>query len=104
MRLMHHCVEGQHETWDLLHPSPGGRTFKQASPEHVVHGPVATLVDGIPLRMVGKGQHTLDPQRAHQFPPDIPHKFATTIGQEEARRAEVRDDMSKESFITVLAV
>ena len=38
----------------------------------------------------------LSSQRAHQFPPDIPHKFATTIGQEAARRAEVRYDMPKE--------
>ena len=61
MRLMYHRTEGQHEAWDLLHPSPGGRAFKQASPEHVIHGLVATLVDGIPLRMVRRGQHTLDP-------------------------------------------
>ena len=59
---------------------------------------MASLVDGIPLRMVGRGQHTLDPQRAHQFPPDIPHKFETTIGQEAARCAEVRYDMPKEGI------
>ena len=46
--------------------------------------------------MVGRGQHTLDTQRAHQFPPDIPHKFATTIRQKAARCAEVRYDMLKE--------
>ena len=96
MRLVHHGVEGQHEAWDLFHPSPGGCTFKQASPELVIHGPMASLVDGIPLRMVGRGQHMLDTQRAHQFPPDIPDKFATTIRQEVARCAEVRYDMPKE--------
>ena len=98
MRLVHHGVDGQHEAWDLFQPSPGGCTFKQASPEHVIYGPMASLVDGIPLRMVGRGQHTLDPQRVHQFPPDIPHKFATTIGQEAARCAEVRYDMPKEGI------
>ena len=96
MRLVHHGVEGQHEAWDLLHPSPRGCTLKQASPEHVVHGLMALLVDSIPLKMVGRGQHPLDAQRAHQFPPDIPHKFVTTIKQKAARCAEVRYDMPKE--------
>ena len=96
MRLVHHCVEGQHDAWDLLHLCLGGRACKQACPEHVVHGPVATLVDGIPIRMVRRGQHTLDPQRVHQFPPDFTHEFATTVGQEAARSAEIRDDMPEE--------
>ena len=65
MRLVHHNAEGQHEAWDLLHPSPRGCALKQVSPEHVAHGPMAPLVDGIPLRMVGRGQHTLDPQGAN---------------------------------------
>ena len=65
MRFMDHRVEGQYDTWDLLHPCLGRRALKQASPEHVIHGPVATLVDGIPLGMVWRGQHALDPQRAH---------------------------------------
>ena len=96
MRLVQHRVEGQHNAWDLLHPCLGGRAFKQASPEHVIHGLVATLIDGIPLRMVRRGQHALDPQRAHQFPPDFTHEFATTVGQEAARSTEIRDDMPEE--------
>ena len=96
MRLVHHRVEGQHDAWDLRHPCLGGRAFKQESPEHVIHGPVATLVGGIRLRMVRRGQHTLDPQRAHQFPPDFTHEFATTVGQEAVRSAEIWDDMPEE--------
>ena len=96
MRLVHHRVEGQHNAWDLLHPGLGVRALKQASPEHVIHGPVATLVDGIPLRMVRRDQHTLDPQRAHQLPSDFAHELATTVRQEAARGAKIWDDMPEE--------
>ena len=61
---MDHRVESQHDAWDLLHPRLGGSAFKQASSEHVVHGPMAALVDGVPLRMVRRSQEALDAQRA----------------------------------------
>ena len=38
----------------------------------------------------------MDPQRAHQFPTDFTHEFATTIGQEAARGTEIQDDMPEE--------
>ena len=40
----------------LFYPGPGGGTIKQASPEHIVYGPMAPLVDGVPLWMVGGGE------------------------------------------------
>ena len=36
--------------------STHAREGTPASPEHVINGPVAPLVDGIPLRMVGRGE------------------------------------------------
>ena len=41
---------------DLVYPCPGGSTIKQASPEYVINSPMAPLVDGVPLRMVGRGE------------------------------------------------
>ena len=35
---------------------PGLLSSKQASPEHVVNGPVAPLVNGVSLGMVGRGE------------------------------------------------
>ena len=70
--LMGHRVESQHDAWDLLHPCLGGSALKQTSSEHVIHGLMATLVDGIPLRMVRRSQDTLDSQRAHQLPQTSP--------------------------------
>ena len=62
VRFMGHRVESQHDARNLLHPCPGGSALKQASSEHFIHGPMATLVDGIPLRMVRRSQDTLDSQ------------------------------------------
>ena len=56
MGLMGHGVQCQHDAGDLVYPCPGGDTIKQASPEHVIDGPVAPLVDGVPLGMVGRGE------------------------------------------------
>ena len=47
--------------------------------------------------MAKRGQHTLDNQRAHQFPLDFTHEFVTTVGQEAVRSAEIQDDMPEES-------
>ena len=65
MGFVDHCVQSQHNAGNLLHPGPGGRTIKQASPEHIIDGPMAPLVDGVALRMVGGGQQLLDSQRTH---------------------------------------
>ena len=41
---------------DFVYPGPGGSTIKQASPEHIIDDPMAPLVDGVPLWMVGGGE------------------------------------------------
>ena len=56
MGLMGHGVQCQHDAGDLVYPCPGGSTIKQASPEHVINGPMAPLVDGVPFRMLGRGE------------------------------------------------
>ena len=56
MGLMGHGVQCQHDAGDLVYPCPGGDTIKQASQEHVIDGPVAPPVDGVPLGMVGRGE------------------------------------------------
>ena len=52
MGLVDHGVQCQHDAGNLLYPGSGGGAIKQASPEHIVYGPMAPLVDGVPLRMV----------------------------------------------------
>ena len=56
MGLMGHGVQCQPDAVDLVYPCPGGDTIKQASPEHVVDGSVAPLVNGVSLGMVGRGE------------------------------------------------
>ena len=56
MGLMGHGVQCQHDVGDFVYPGPGGSTIKQASPEHIIYGPMAPLVDGVSLRMVGGGE------------------------------------------------
>ena len=56
MGLVGHGVQCQHDAGDFVYPGPGGGTIKQASPEHIVYGPMAPLVDGVPLWMVGGGE------------------------------------------------
>ena len=56
MGLMHHGIQRQHDGGDLVYPCPRGNTLKQASPEHIVYGPMAPLVDGVVLGMVGRGK------------------------------------------------
>ena len=46
MGFMHHGIQRQHDAGDLVHPCPRGNTLKQASPEHIIYGPMAPLVDG----------------------------------------------------------
>ena len=96
--LMGHRVESQHDARDFLHSCLGGSALKQASSEHVIHSPMATLVDGIPLRMVRRSQDALDSQRVHQPPPNITHKLTTAVGQETAWGAKIWNHMPEESF------
>ena len=55
MGLVGHGVQSQHDAGNPLHPCPEGRTIKQASQEHIIDSPMAPLVDGVALRMVGGG-------------------------------------------------
>ena len=63
----------------LVYPCPRGNTLKQASPEHIVYGPMAPLVDGVTLGMVGGGKQPLDCQGASQFSPNLANKFPATV-------------------------
>ena len=56
MGLMGHGVQCQHDAGDFVYPCPGGSTIKQASPKHIIDGPMVPLVDGVPLQMVGGGE------------------------------------------------
>ena len=56
MGFMNHGVQSQHNARNLFHPCPGRRTIKQASLEHIIDGPMAPLVDGVALWVVGGGQ------------------------------------------------
>ena len=56
MGLMGHGIQCQHDAGDLIYPCPRGNTIKQASPEHIIYGPVAPLVNGVALGMVGRGE------------------------------------------------
>ena len=97
MGLVNHGVPSQHDAGDLIHPGRGWGTIKQMSPEHIVNGPMAPFVDGVPFRMVGGGQQPLDPQRARELPPDFTHELAAPVGQEAARSAKIGHDMAEES-------
>ena len=55
MGLMYHGIQRQHDAGDLVYPFPRGNTLKQASPEHIINGPMDPLVDGVTLGMVGGG-------------------------------------------------
>ena len=98
MRFMWHGVERQHDPGDLVNPCPGGGTFEQASAEHVVERPVTPLINGIALGMVGRSEHSLDPERAQQLAPYLAHKLSSSVREEPARRAEVGDHMPKEGL------
>ena len=55
MGLMYHGIQRQHDAGNLIYPHPRGNAPKQVSPEHIVNGPMAPLVDGVTLGMVGEG-------------------------------------------------
>ena len=98
MRLMRHEVEGQHNPRDLVNPCLGGGAFEQASAEHVVERPVASLIDGVAFGIVGGSEYPLDPEGAQQLGPYFAHKFTSTVREETARRAEVWNHMPKEGL------
>ena len=98
MRLMRHGVEGQHDPRDLVNPCLRGGAFEQASAEHVVERPVASLIDGVAFGMVGGSENPLYPEGAQQLGPNCAHKFSSTVGEEPARRAEIRNHMPKEGL------
>ena len=79
MGLMDHGIQRQHDAEDLIHLCPRGNTIKQASPEHIVYGPMAPLVNGVTLGMVRGGEQPLDPQGVSQFGPDLTNKFAAMV-------------------------
>ena len=56
MGLMDHGIQRQHDAGDFSHPLSRGQIPQLASPEHVIHGPVAALIDGIALGVVRRGQ------------------------------------------------
>ena len=98
MRFMRHGVEGQHDPRDLVNPCFRGGAFKQASAEHVVERPVASLIDGVAFGMVGGSENPLYPEGEQQLGPNCAHKFSSMVGEELARRAEIRDHMPKEGL------
>ena len=98
MRFVGHGVEGQHDPGDLVNPCLGGRTFEQASTEHVVELPVAPLFNGISFGMVGRSEYSLDPEGAQQLAPYLAYKFSSSVREEPARRAEVGDHIPKEGL------
>ena len=98
MRFVWHGVERQHDPGDLVNPCLGGRTFEQASTEHVVERPVAPLISGISFGMVGRSEYSLDPEGVQQLVPYLAHKLSSSVREEPARRAKVRDHMPKEGL------
>ena len=62
MRFVGYGVERQHDAGDFVHSCLGGRAFEQACVEHIVKRPVTTLVNSIPLGVIGRREHPLDPE------------------------------------------
>ena len=96
--LMMHGIEGQHDPRDLVNPCLRGRTFEEASAEHVIKRPMAPLVDSVALGMVGGSENPLYPQGAQQLCPDVTYELTSTVGKEPARGAGVWDHVAKEGF------
>ena len=79
MGFMNHGIQRQHDAGDLIHPCPRANTLKQASPAHIIYGPMAPLVDGVTLGMVRRGKQPLDPQGVSQLGPNFANKFTATV-------------------------
>ena len=98
MRFVWHGVERQHDPGDIVSPCLGGRTFEQASMEHVVEHPLAPLINGISFGMVWRSEYSLDPEGAQQLAPYLAHKLSSSVKEEPARRAGEGDHMPKEGL------
>ena len=79
MRLMRYGVEGQHDPRDLVNPCLRGGAFGQASAEHVVERPVASLIDGVAFEMVGGSENPLYPEGVQQLGPYCAHNFTSMV-------------------------
>ena len=95
---MRHGVEGQHDPRDLVNPCLGGGAFEQASAEHVVERPVASLIDGVAFGMVGGSENPLYPEGAHNLVHISLTNSRPTVGKEPALCAKVRNHMLKEGL------
>ena len=98
MRFVGHGVEGQHNAGDFVNPCLGGRAFEQASAEHIIERPVAMLINSIPFGVIGRLEHSLDPEGAQQLAPYFTYKFSPSIREKPTRRAKVGDYMAEESL------
>ena len=98
MRFVRHGVQGQHDPGDLVNTRLGGRTFEQASMEHVVERPVAPLINGISFGMVGRSEYSLDPEGAQQLAPYLAHKLLSSFREDPALSAVVGDHMPKDGL------
>ena len=56
------------------------------------------LINGIAFGMVGRSEHSLDPEGAQQLAPYLTHKLSSLVREEPVRRAEVGDHMPKEGL------
>ena len=98
MRFVGHGVERQHNAVDLVHQGLRRRAFEQASMEHIIERPVATLINGISFRVIGGREHSLDSEGVQQLAPYFTYKFSTSIREKPVRRAEVGNYMAEESL------
>ena len=76
---------GQHNAGDFFHPRLRRRAFEQASMEHIIERPVATLINGISFRVIGGREHSLDSEGAQQLAPYFTYKFSTSIREKPNR-------------------
>ena len=90
-------IEGQHYPGYFIDPGFGRRSFQQACMEHVIQGPMASLVDCVALRMIGWGEDLLDPKGAQELGPDGADEFLGTIGEEPVGCAKIRNNMAHKS-------
>ena len=83
---------------DLVNPCLGGRTFEQASAEHVVECPMTPLINGISLGMIGRSEDSLDPKGVQQLAPYLADELSSSVREKPAGCAEVGDHMPKEGL------
>ena len=59
---------------------------------------MTSFIDGISLWVVGRCQYALNPQGAHELPPNVTHKFAAAVRQKAAGCTKVWHNMPEKSF------